>query len=98
MGEFENGTWAIWSIEQTGLDKPCPGGGKLLLQSAFQSCFECLRNSLGHPCMLGGCLWKEWPADATSSAFLGDRDRDVLWEHRGHSLYSYSHPSPQHTP
>lgn len=61
VGEFENGTWSILSIEQTGLDKPCPGGRKLLLQSAFQSCFECLRNSLGHPCTLGSRLWKEWP-------------------------------------
>lgn len=40
----------ILSIEQTDLDKPCPLGGKLLLQSAFQSCFERLKNSLGHPC------------------------------------------------
>lgn len=40
----------ILSTEQTDLDKPHPPVGKLLLQSAFQSRFEDLRNSFEHPC------------------------------------------------
>lgn len=51
----------ILSIEHTDLDKPCPLGGQLLLQSVFQSCFGGLRNSLGHPCTLGSHLWNECP-------------------------------------